>query len=57
MRRLGAHMSIGGGIWRALERGKALGCDTIQIFTKNARSWRAKPLKGEEIEEFLKVKE
>ena len=50
-------MSIGGGIWRALERGKALGCDTIQIFTKNARSWRAKPLKGEEIEEFLKVKE
>ncbi|RLB00613.1 MAG: deoxyribonuclease IV, partial [Deltaproteobacteria bacterium] len=41
----------------ALERGKALGCDTIQIFTKNARSWRAKPLKGEEIEEFLKVKE
>lgn len=57
MRRLGAHISISGGIWKALERGRALGCDTVQIFTKNARSWRAKALTEEEIEEFLKVKE
>lgn len=56
MRKLGAHVSIGGGVWRALRRGEELGCDTIQIFTKNARSWRSRPLKDEEIEAFRKAK-
>lgn len=57
MRRLGAHMSIGGGIWKALERGKELGCDTVQIFTKNARSWRAKPLSQEEVALFRRTQQ
>jgi len=50
-------MSIGGGIWKALERGKELGCDTVQIFTKNARSWRAKPLSQEEVALFRRTQQ
>ncbi len=41
---LGAHMSVSGGLHLAFERGKKVGCSTIQIFTKNERQWKAKPL-------------
>ena len=37
-------MSIAGGLHRALERGRAAGCSVVQIFLKNQRQWRAKPL-------------
>jgi deoxyribonuclease-4 len=37
-------MSIAGGVARALWRGKEHGCDVIQLFTKNANQWQAKPL-------------
>lgn len=47
--RLGAHMSIAGGVANALLRGQHIGCDTIQIFTKNNNQWRAKPLTAQEI--------
>jgi deoxyribonuclease-4 len=43
---LGAHVSVAGGIVTAFERAAALGCDTIQIFVKNANQWRARPLDG-----------
>lgn len=36
---LGAHMSIAGGVDLAPERGKKVGCDIIQIFTKNSNQW------------------
>ena len=32
---LGAHMSIAGGLYRALERGREAGCSVVQIFLKN----------------------
>ncbi len=48
-------MSIAGGIHKALWRGKQLGCDTIQIFTKNANQWRAKPLVPGDIDAFQKA--
>ena len=44
MRSLGAHMSIVGGVSQALRRGMETGCDVIQLFTKNAMQWRARPL-------------
>jgi len=44
MRLLGAHMSIEGGVHRALERGARVRCDTIQIFTRSSHQWRSKPL-------------
>ncbi|TXT63758.1 MAG: putative endonuclease 4 [Promethearchaeota archaeon] len=50
--RLGAHMSISGGKDKALDRGKKIKCETIQIFTGNVRSWASKPLEKEEITQF-----
>lgn len=37
-------MSIAGGLERAVERGQSVGCETIQIFTKNNNQWRGRPL-------------
>ena len=52
MPRLGAHMSIGGGLPRAVDRAKASRCDALQIFTKSAGQWRARPLPPEEVALF-----
>jgi deoxyribonuclease-4 len=49
---LGAHLSIAGGLWRALERGRALDCDAVQIFLKNQRQWAAPPLEEAEVRAF-----
>ncbi len=50
--RFGAHMSIGGGVYKAFGRGEKLGCETIQIFTKNANQWKAKPLTKQDVTRF-----
>lgn len=55
-RLLGAHMSVAGGLQQALVRGKAAGCDVIQIFSKNSNQWQAKPLTAEEIDLFKKMR-
>lgn len=52
MPRLGAHLSIAGGLPRAIDRAEASGCQALQIFTKNASQWRARPLPADEIREF-----
>jgi len=52
MIRLGAHMSIAGGVDRALERGAWIGCDTVQIFLKNNMRWRGKKLTAAETRRF-----
>ena len=52
MPRLGAHLSIAGGLPRAVDRARASRCDALQIFTKSAGQWRARPLPVEEIERF-----
>ena len=53
---LGAHMSIAGGVHKALERGKTAGCDIVQIFTKNSKQWKAKPLSDEVVRLFNQAK-
>jgi deoxyribonuclease IV len=50
--RLGAHLSVAGGLPRAVERARALGCPTLQIFTKSAGQWRARPLPQAEVGAF-----
>ena len=52
MRILGAHMSIAGGVDRALARGAEVGCEAIQMFNKSSNQWRAKPLTADEIGRF-----
>ncbi|MFW9876403.1 MAG: deoxyribonuclease IV [Candidatus Thorarchaeota archaeon] len=54
--RIGAHMSVSGGKFKALERGKELGCEAIQVFVRNVRGWSSGPLKEEEINEFRNKK-
>lgn len=50
--RLGAHMSIAGGVEQAIWRGETVGCDAIGMFTKNNNQWKAKPLTQEDAERF-----
>jgi deoxyribonuclease-4 len=52
MPRLGAHLSIAGGLPRAVDRAEASGCEALQIFTKSAGQWRARELPPEEIALF-----
>lgn len=53
---LGAHMSIAGGVDKAIERGNQLSCTAIQLFTKNANQWRGKVLEEEEIGRFISLR-
>jgi len=50
--RIGAHMSVAGGVSKAVDRAVAHGCEALQIFTKNANQWRARPLDPAEIKLF-----
>ena len=50
--RLGAHLSIAGGITRAIDRAEATGCESLQIFTKNSNQWRGRPLDDKDIAKF-----
>src|SRR5678815_3568091 len=41
--KFGAHMSTSGGAWRALQRGRSIGCEIVQIFVKNNMQWFGRP--------------
>ncbi len=51
---IGAHVSIRGGLPRAIERGASLSCEAIQIFTKNQLQWKSPHLKLEQSMEFYR---
>jgi deoxyribonuclease-4 len=50
--KLGAHMSVAGGYYRAVERGSEIGCTAIQLFTKNANQWAGKTITPEDVTLF-----
>jgi deoxyribonuclease-4 len=50
--RIGAHMSVAGGLARAVDRAVLHGCEALQIFTKNANQWRAKPIDPLQVRAF-----
>src|SRR5438552_9356027 len=52
---LGAHLSIAGGLHNAVAAAVTLNCDTVQIFTKNANQWAARPLTDEQVRNFRKA--
>ena len=52
MRDLGAHMSVAGGHERAIDRALACEMTALQIFTKNANQWNAKPIDPAAAERF-----
>lgn len=41
---LGAHLSVAGGLYKAIEAAVSLQMDTVQIFTSSPSQWAAKPL-------------
>jgi deoxyribonuclease-4 len=45
-------MSVAGGVANAVERAVVHGCESLQIFTKNASQWRARPLDPEQVRRF-----
>ncbi|MDB4638039.1 MAG: deoxyribonuclease IV [Planctomycetaceae bacterium] len=49
---LGAHMSIAGGYYKAVEAAAKFDMDCVQIFTKNNNQWRAKPIVDEDVRLF-----
>ena len=54
MKRVGAHVSAGGGVENAPLNAKAIGAKAFALFTKNQRQWKAKPLTNDSIEKFRK---
>ncbi len=49
---LGCHMSVAGGFHKAVIAAARVGCDCVQIFTKNNSQWKAKPITAEEARLF-----
>lgn len=45
---LGAHESVAGGLHLAFEHIRSVGGDALQIFTRNQRQWKPKPVTEEE---------
>jgi deoxyribonuclease-4 len=50
--RIGAHMSVAGGLSRAVDRAVLHGCEALQIFAKNANRWAAPPLDPADVRAF-----
>jgi deoxyribonuclease-4 len=50
---LGAHVSISGGLHTAIDAGTQLGCQAIQIFTKNNRQWAYTHYTTQEAQDFI----
>lgn len=51
-RRLGAHLPLGDGMVRAVERAHEIGATAIQIFTDNPTAWRRRAEPPRELEAF-----
>ena len=45
-------MSVAGGVSKAVERAVVHGCESLQIFSKNANQWKGKPLDAAETRAF-----
>jgi deoxyribonuclease-4 len=48
----GAHFSIAGGYQNALHEAHALGCQTVQLFTKQPNQWKARPITDDQVQTF-----
>lgn len=52
MLRIGAHMSVAGGVSLAVDRAELHGCEALQIFSKNASRWVGPPLDPADVRRF-----
>ncbi len=49
---LGAHISIAGGLWKSVQRARAIGCTAMQIFTQSPGRWTGLELTGPAVQRF-----
>ncbi|GAH43197.1 unnamed protein product, partial [marine sediment metagenome] len=49
---IGAHMSISGGLHKALLRGEKMGCTTIQLFLRPNLAWKAREFTPQDARKF-----
>ncbi|MCP1663046.1 MAG: deoxyribonuclease IV [Methanocalculus sp. MSAO_Arc1] len=52
---VGVHVSIAGSIDRAVSRAMERGCDTFQIFSRNPRGWKYKPIPPDVAAAFIEA--
>ncbi|MBF0401074.1 MAG: deoxyribonuclease IV [Magnetococcales bacterium] len=52
MKRIGAHVSIAGGVENAPLNATAIGAKAFALFTKNQRQWQAPPLTTRQVDRF-----
>ena len=55
--RIGFHVSISGGFSLSVQRAFDLGCNCMQIFSRNPRGWTVKPLDKNDVLQFKKLRE
>lgn len=55
--KLGAHLSIAGGIDKSVDRAADLNVNAFQIFSHNVRSWSTRDLRDEEVKNFKEKSE
>jgi deoxyribonuclease-4 len=56
--KIGFHLSIRGSIDRVVDRAVEIGCNTLQMFSRNPRGWRSRKLDSEAVKSFrMKLKE
>jgi len=51
-RRLGAHLPLGGGMVKAVERAHEIGASALQVFADNPTAWRRRSVPPRELPEF-----
>ena len=49
---LGAHVSVAGGMVHGVRQGVELGCEAVQVFTRNQRQWSPAPLDDGDVVAF-----
>ncbi len=54
MKRVGAHVSIAGGVENAPIQARSIGAKAFALFTKNQRQWRAPKLSAPSLDAFLR---
>jgi deoxyribonuclease-4 len=53
--RIGFHISIAGGFKNVIERARERSCETVQLFSRNPRTWKYRALDEEDISLFIKA--
>lgn len=50
--KLGAQVSAAGGVFNAFKRGDAITADSVMVYTKSNRMWKAKPIDPSHVEKY-----